>query len=87
MKILIATALALFVGVNAIFEENDDLKMLDNEDYIKIPYDKNLACGACVRAGFTYCIDRKDSGYGKPKNDVCCDTSDCVLKQIMSKDL
>jgi hypothetical protein len=87
MRTLLTIATVLFIGVNAIFEENDYLKMLEGEDNLNIPYDINLACGACVRAGFTYCIDRKSSGYGKPKNDVCCDSAECVLKQIMSKDL
>lgn len=48
-------------------------------DKLDIAYNDTLACGACVRAGYFYCIDKSDPERGRPRKDICCDSYDCVL--------
>ncbi len=57
------------------------------EDTLNLDYDPNLACGGCVRAGYTYCA-YKDSEKGRSKLDRCCQSGDfnCMWNQTKNKD-
>jgi hypothetical protein len=53
------------------------------EDYLDIPYSRNLSCGACIRSGRSYCINKKDDKtVGRGAGDVCCDDEKCVIDMI-----
>lgn len=50
------------------------------EDLLDIPYDANLACGACIRSGNSYCVNKKDDkSVGRGAGDVCCNDDKCVM--------
>jgi hypothetical protein len=79
-SLLFATAAAtLVVTAQAIFGPEP---MTLASDKLDIPYNNTLACGACVRAGYFYCIDKSDRERGRPRNDTCCDSYECVLFEM-----
>lgn len=69
-----ATALATKVNLGA------------GEDKLDLPYDSSLSCGGCVRAGYFYCINKKDGHRGRVQGDFCCDTKECVLEKMAYHD-
>lgn len=53
------------------------------EDTLTLDYDPDLACGGCVRAGYTYCAYKDDKEKGRNKLDRCCNAGDlqCMWNQ------
>lgn len=81
MKAFTSLAVLVFVGLAKASTFLDSPIKLTAENNITIPYNETLGCGACVRAGFTYCIDKTDGkSVGRGPKDVCCDTAECILK-------
>lgn len=78
-----ATIATLFIVNTQAFLENKSVLV---EDTISLAYSETLACGGCIRAGYTYCMDMKNSGKGRPSGDVCCNSADCVLKAMVNND-
>jgi hypothetical protein len=56
------------------------------EDKLDLAYDPALSCGGCVRAGYYYCISKKDKHRGRVQNDFCCDSKECVLEKMAYHD-
>jgi hypothetical protein len=56
-----------------------------SEDTINIPYSKDLACGACIRAGYSYCALKEGNWYRRAANDVCCNTDKCIEDNSVRK--
>ena len=67
-----------FIGCAAIasanFLENFQPKDL-NVSPLNLPYDRDLACGGCIRSGHTFCRNRVDVKKRDP-NDRCCNQGD-----------
>jgi hypothetical protein len=53
------------------------------EDSLTLDYDPDLACGGCIRAGYTYCAYKDNSEKGRNKLDRCCNKGDldCMWNQ------
>lgn len=52
------------------------------ENDLNLPYSPDLACGACVRSGFSYCAQKNGDWYKRAAGDVCCETDKCVVDQL-----
>ena len=39
---------------------------------VSISYDQNLGCGACIRAGYIYCVPGGSAQWGGRLQPVCC---------------
>ena len=46
------------------------------EDNLGLPYDRNLACGGCIRSKYVYCRDKEDMKKGRAILDRCCQVGD-----------
>lgn len=50
---------------------------------LDLPYDSLLACGACIRSGYSYCMGKgDDKTKGRGANDVCCNDYNCLANQM-----
>ena len=57
MKLIAIAALAsLFIVNTQAFLDTQTVLV---EDTISLAYNSTLACGGCIRAGYTYCMDMK----------------------------
>lgn len=77
MKILSLSALLLVGTATATFMQEPQILADAN---LTIAYKENLSCGACVRGGWAYCINKKDKSVGFAAGDKCCDNEACVMK-------
>jgi hypothetical protein len=79
MRIIATTAVFFLVGVNAIFE-NEAQDLASTPKPLKLDYNSTLGCGACVRAGYTFCLDSYYDYWSSSRTgDICCDSAECIL--------
>ena len=78
MKLIATAALAsLFIVNTQAFLDTQTVLV---EDTISLAYNSTLACGGCIRAGYTYCMDMgNEKAKGRATGDVCCDSAACDL--------
>ncbi len=57
-----------------------DLQILA-EINLDLAYNETLACGGCIRAGYTFCASKDDSKKGRNPLDYCCNANNntCLM--------
>ena len=75
--------LALTAKVQGLFSNT----LAADDDRLDLAYDSKLACGGCLRAGYTFCMNKDDHAKGRGVNDFCCRSDDlnCLVAQISKK--
>ena len=75
MRILsIVGFLAVTARVQGSFLET--MTLASSNDQLDLAYDPKLACGGCLRAGYTFCMGKDDKSKGRGANDFCCKSDD-----------
>lgn len=78
---LLATFAAASLGLSSATSLNSFMKVpvqTLNEDTLQIPFNSSLACGACIRGGYTYCRTKSPGKKGRDPGDICCDKNDIL---------
>ena len=88
-QFLTLAGMFLLCKAGTIFSNSEEAPLVLVEDTIDISFDQGLSCGACVRGGYTYCVNKKDDkAIGRGAGDVCCNSYECVLSAMnANKDL
>ncbi|TNV76996.1 hypothetical protein FGO68_gene2805 [Halteria grandinella] len=88
-SILLSTAAVLFTTVSAtnpfLLATPPQSLLLQDEGDLNLPFSADLACGACVRSGFSYCAIKEGDWYKRAAKDVCCEDDKCVVDMLAKK--
>lgn len=63
----------------------DFLPQTLGENDLNLEYSPDLACGACVRSGYSYCALKKGDWYKRASGDICCNDDKCLISALAKK--
>jgi hypothetical protein len=83
-KKILATFAAASLGFSAASSVHNFMPKTLKEDTLNIPFNSTLACGACVRGGFSYCRTKSPGKKGRDAGDRCCAAGDlsCMFEEV-----